>query len=64
MPLKNEWQAIMMFSIFRSEDMEMYQVTMPNDDAWYLMNEMGTLGSLHFMDLNKGEQPFHLPYHS
>jgi hypothetical protein len=42
--------------------MEMYQVTMPNDDAWYIMNEMGTLGSLHFIDLNKAEQPFHLPY--
>jgi len=35
---------------------------MPNDDAWYLMNEMGNMGTIHFMDLNKAEQPFHLPY--
>lgn len=40
----------------------MYQVTMPKDDAWFIMNELGNLGSVHFMDLNKGEQTFHLPY--
>jgi len=28
---------------------------MSNDDARYLMNEMGSMGSLHFMDLNKSE---------
>lgn len=42
--------------------MEMYQVTMPKDDAWYIMNEFGNLGSVHFIDLNKGEQTFTLPY--
>jgi hypothetical protein len=42
--------------------MDMYQITMPNDDAWYLMNEMGNMGTIHFMDLNKTEQQFHLPY--
>lgn len=38
--------------------MELYQMTMPKDDAWYIMNEMGNLGSVHFIDLNKGEQSF------
>jgi hypothetical protein len=42
----------------------MYQVTMPKDDAWFIMNELGNLGSVHFVDLNKGEQSFGLPYSS
>ena len=42
--------------------MEMYQVTMPKDDAWYIMNELGNLGVVQFMDLNKNEQPFSLTY--
>jgi hypothetical protein len=37
---------------------------MPKDDAWYIINEMGSLGSVHFVDLNKGEQSFSLPYAS
>jgi hypothetical protein len=44
--------------------MQMYQMTMPKDDAWFIMNEMGNLGSVHFIDLNKGEQAFNLPYSS
>ena len=47
---------------YRSEDMEMYQVTMNKDDAWFAMNELGNLGVIHFIDLNKMEQSFHLPY--
>jgi hypothetical protein len=35
---------------------------MSNDDAWYIMNQMGNMGSVHFIDLNKLEQPFHLPF--
>ncbi len=38
--------------------MELYQVTMTKDDAWHIMNEFGNLGSVHFIDLNKGEQSF------
>ena len=35
--------------------MEMYQITMSKDDAWEIMNELGNIGSIHFMDLNKTE---------
>ena len=38
--------------------MELYQATMTKDDAWHIMNEFGKLGSVHFVDLNKGEQSF------
>lgn len=43
--------------------MELYQVTMPKDDAWFIMNALGAAeNSVHFVDLNKGEQTFNLPY--
>jgi hypothetical protein len=38
--------------------MELYQMTMSKDDAWHVMNEMGSIGAVHFIDLNKGEQTF------
>lgn len=42
--------------------MEMYQVTLPKDDAWFIMNELGNMGVVQFMDLNKNEQSFAMPY--
>ena len=42
--------------------MMMYQVTIPKDDSWEIMNELGKLEVVHFVDLNKGEQVFNLPY--
>jgi len=42
--------------------MELFQVTMSKDDAWTIMNELGQLDTLHFVDLNKDEQSFNLPY--
>mmetsp|Transcript_19651 Transcript_19651/g.14365 ORF Transcript_19651/g.14365 Transcript_19651/m.14365 type:complete len:86 (-) Transcript_19651:1368-1625(-) len=47
---------------FRSEDMTLYQITVPKDDIWEIMNAIGNLNLAHFVDLNKGEQPFNLPY--
>jgi V-type H+-transporting ATPase subunit a len=46
----------------RSEDMTLYQIAVPKDDAWEVMNELGNLNVAHFIDLNVGEQPFNLPY--
>lgn len=46
----------------RSEDMELYQVTIPKDNDWDIMNEIGNLSCLQLVDLNKGEQPHHLRY--
>ena len=37
---------------------------MPKDDAWFIINEIGSLNSVHFVDLNKGEQSFSLQYAS
>jgi hypothetical protein len=42
--------------------MTLYQLTVPKDDAWDVMNTLGLLNVAHFINLNKAEQPFNLPY--
>jgi hypothetical protein len=48
----------------RSESIDLYQVLIPKDNDWDIMNELGHLNCLHFVDLNKGEQNFHLRYYN
>ena len=47
---------------FRSEDMSLYEITVPKDNCWDIMNELGNLNSMHIIDLNKDEQVFNLQY--
>jgi len=42
--------------------MVLYQLTIPKDDSWEVVNELGTLGGLHFVNLNGDEQVFNLPF--
>lgn len=42
--------------------MELYRVTIPKDDAWKVVEALGKQDVAHFIDLNKAEQPFSLPY--
>ncbi len=49
-------------SYIRSELMRLYQLTVPKDDAWNVMNEFGDHGLAMFIDLNKDESPYNLPY--
>ena len=42
--------------------MELYRLTIPKDDAWNVVEALGNLDLAHFIDLNKNEQPFLLPY--
>jgi hypothetical protein len=42
--------------------MTLYQLTIPKDEAWVVMDSLGGLNVAHFINLNKGEQPFNLPY--
>ena len=46
----------------RSEIMRLYQLNVPKDDAWNVMNEFGDVGKAQFIDLNKDESPYNLPY--
>lgn len=47
---------------FRSEKMELYRLTIPKDDAWRVIESLGNKNVAHFIDLNKSEQLFSLPY--
>lgn len=42
--------------------MELYRVIFPKDDAWKIAESFGNINSAHFVDLNRDEQPFNLPY--
>jgi len=42
--------------------MELYRLTIQKDDAWKVAEMLGNLDVAHMIDLNKGEQPFNLPY--
>ena len=42
--------------------MELYRITVPKDDAYRIIERMGDIAKFHFIDLNKQEQPFNLPY--
>lgn len=37
--------------------MQLYQLVMQSDDAWYTVNELGKLNCLHFIDLNPDKLP-------
>jgi V-type H+-transporting ATPase subunit a len=42
--------------------MELYRLIIPKDDAWRIVEALGNTDAAHFVDLNKNEQPFMLPY--
>ena len=50
--------------MYRSEDIELYKIMVSKDEDWKVMNELGKLSQLHFIDLNRDVQPYQLPYTS
>lgn len=48
--------------LFRSENIDIYKVSIHKDSDWKIMNALGQIGALHFIDLNRDKQPFELPY--
>lgn len=42
--------------------MDLYEIVIPKDNDWEIMNELGYINFLHFVDLNKEEQHHHLKY--
>ncbi len=39
-------------SLFRSETMGFYHLILPSESSWDILNELGRLNLLHFIDLN------------
>ena len=50
--------------LYRSEKMKLYQLSLPKDDAHNALNELGALGTAHFIDLNVEASIYALPYTS
>ena len=42
--------------------MKLYQITADKDDSNLILNELGDLGKVQFVDLNSDESPFSLPH--
>lgn len=42
--------------------MKLYQLTIPKDDHWNVMNQFGEIGYAQFLDVNRDEPPHNLPY--
>lgn len=42
--------------------MRLYQLTTSKDAVWNVMNRFGDIGVAQFIDLNREESPFNLPY--
>ena len=53
---------LLTLTLYRSEQMELYRITVPKDDAWRVIESLGNLDLAHFIDLNKNENAFNLPY--
>lgn len=49
-------------SIFRSEDMNLWKVVVSKDKAFDLVEALGMLNEVDFINLNIEEQPQKLPY--
>ncbi len=39
-------------NFFRSETMGLYHLILPSESSWNILNELGNLSLLHFIDLN------------
>lgn len=42
--------------------MDLYQILVPKDNDWDIINELGQLNSIQFIDLNREEHPHNLRY--
>ena len=39
--------------MFRSEKMGFYNLVLPRESAWQILNEIGSISTLHFIDMFK-----------
>ena len=38
--------------MFRSESLEYYHLLLPSEQSWEILNKLGNLSKIHFIDLN------------
>lgn len=46
----------------RSEDMQLYKFLITKDNAYQTIKNLGRANAVHFLNMNKNEQIFKLPY--
>ena len=51
-------------SLFRSERMGYFNIVLPRNDAWEILNELGEIPALQFIDQNAADATFARPYNS
>lgn len=49
------YKILIFITLYRSEDVDLYQVSLTKDAAWNIMNELGEAGNITLIDLNKSE---------
>lgn len=49
-------------SLFRSERMGYYQLIMPRENAWEILNDLGEANALQFVDRNPDDMAFSRPF--
>jgi V-type H+-transporting ATPase subunit a len=42
--------------------MALYEISVPKDNAWDILDKLGMIKAMHFIDLNKNEQVFTLRF--
>jgi len=50
--------------MFRSEDMNLYNLIMPRESAWHILNQLGTIDCVHFVDMQSDMGNFNRPFYS
>lgn len=48
--------------ILRSEDMYLYKFLISKDNVWEIIHNLGKIEGAHFIDMNRQETSFKLPY--
>lgn len=49
-------------SFFRSETMAYFQIIIPRESAWYIVNELGKMNSIELVDMTPEEAQMSRPF--
>ena len=50
--------------MLRREDMGYYNLIMPRESAWHILNQIGNMDALHFIDMQSEIGAFNRPFYN
>ncbi len=50
--------------MLRSVDMRYYNMIMPRESAWHILNQIGTMDTVHFVDMQSEMGNFNRPFYN